>query len=307
MAEDRADNIRGSLRAELIRRLAIGDETFDQLAEEFDRAPQTIANFSSRNKAEIRRARQVQSDEYQGLGYAEKWERLAFREQLLRDIEERLKAPDLSDTQRNRYSVTAEKLLHGIAEERGQLPRAEELVANASDEYAGVAIARKYDRIADAEQDLADVNGLLQDPNITHTQRKGYLNLKSKLRREVAEERGELPARTVIEVPDATARHIIEGFSQEEIEQGDRWEDIGHGVRRALEAVAKYGCQLIGPGAGDIHHLCMVCGSYVLLPESVVTPVPTGTTTDHLALGPKRGGPVICHPRNERTSGATCV
>jgi hypothetical protein len=38
------------------------------------------------------------------------------------DIEERLKDPGLSDTQRNRYAVTAEKLLHGIAEERGQLP-----------------------------------------------------------------------------------------------------------------------------------------------------------------------------------------
>jgi hypothetical protein len=122
MSEERADNIRGSLRAELIRRLAIGDETFDQIAEEFGRAPQTIANFSSRNRDEIRRARQVQSDEYQGLGFAEKWERLAFREQLLLDINERLQDPDLSDTQRNRYSNTAEKLLLGIATERGQLP-----------------------------------------------------------------------------------------------------------------------------------------------------------------------------------------
>jgi hypothetical protein len=69
--------------------------------------------------AGIRRAKQVQSDEYQGLGYAEKWERLAFREQLLLDINERLADPDLSHTQRNRYSVTADRLLHSIAEERG--------------------------------------------------------------------------------------------------------------------------------------------------------------------------------------------
>jgi hypothetical protein len=72
--------------------------------------------------AGTRRAKQVQSDEYQGLGYAEKWERLAFREQLLLDINECLADPDLSHTQRNRYSVTADKLLHSIAEERGQLP-----------------------------------------------------------------------------------------------------------------------------------------------------------------------------------------
>jgi hypothetical protein len=122
MSEDRADNIRGSLRAELIRDLAMGELTHKQLGERYGRAPQSIANFSSRNAAEVRRAKQVQSDEYQGLGYAEKWERLAFREQLLRDIEERLQDPDLSHTQRNRYSVTADKLLHSIAEERGQLP-----------------------------------------------------------------------------------------------------------------------------------------------------------------------------------------
>jgi hypothetical protein len=121
MATAEVPDIRGSLRAELVRDLALGELTHEQLAEKYDRHPQAISQFSVRNKDEIRRAKQVQSDEYQGLGYAEKWERLAFREQLLRDIEEKLKDPDLSHTQRNRYSVTADKLLHSIAEERGQL------------------------------------------------------------------------------------------------------------------------------------------------------------------------------------------
>ena len=121
MATADTPDIRGSLRAELIRDLALGELTHEQLAETYDRHPQAITNFASRNKDEIRRAKQVQSDEYQGLGYAEKWERLAFREQLLLDINERLQDPDLSHTQRNRYSVTADKLLHSIAEERGQL------------------------------------------------------------------------------------------------------------------------------------------------------------------------------------------
>jgi hypothetical protein len=121
MATREKPDIRGSLRAELVRDLALGELTHEQLAEKYDRVPQAITNFSSRNKDEIRRAKQVQSDEYQGLGYAEKWQRLAFREQLLLDINERLADPDLSHTQRNRYSVTADKLLHSIAEERGQL------------------------------------------------------------------------------------------------------------------------------------------------------------------------------------------
>jgi GNAT superfamily N-acetyltransferase len=45
------------------------------------------------------------------------------------------------------------------------------LVANADDEYAGIAIARELDRIADADQDLADVIELLSDPNLTPTHR----------------------------------------------------------------------------------------------------------------------------------------
>ena len=122
MATADTPDIRGSLRAELIRHLALGELTHEALAEKYGRAQQSIANFATRSADAIRHAKQVQSDEYQGLGYAEKWERLALREQLLRDIEERLQDPDLSHTQRNRYSVTADKLLHSIAEERGELP-----------------------------------------------------------------------------------------------------------------------------------------------------------------------------------------
>jgi hypothetical protein len=117
----------GSLRAELVRDLALGELTHEQLAEKYGPAQQSITNFSHRNADAIRRAKQVQSDEYQGLGYAEKWERLAFREQLPLDINERLADPDLSHTQRNRYSVTADKILPSIAEERGSFTRGRRL------------------------------------------------------------------------------------------------------------------------------------------------------------------------------------
>jgi hypothetical protein len=74
------------------------------------------------------------------------------------------------------------------------------LVADPNDEYAGVAIAKKLNRIADANQDLADVIKLLENADLTPTQRKGFLGLKSKLRREVAEEKGELPVRSHLEL-----------------------------------------------------------------------------------------------------------
>jgi hypothetical protein len=126
-----APRIQGVLRTELVRDLALGAETHDQLAEKYGRSLDAIRHFSSRNKDEIRRAKQA-------------------------------------------------------------------LVADPNDEYAGVAIAYKWDRIADADRDLADVNELLADPNLTVTARKGLWNLKIKLRHSVAEERGEL--RTQIDV-----------------------------------------------------------------------------------------------------------
>lgn len=57
----------------------------------------------------------------------------------------------------------------------------------------------------------------LQDPNLTDTQRKGYLNLKSKLRREVAEERGELPSRIAVESDSPLMRYEIVGVSMDEV------------------------------------------------------------------------------------------
>lgn len=133
MATAETPDIRGTSRTELIRRLAVGDETHEQLGVAFDRSAQTISNFASRNKDEIRLARQA-------------------------------------------------------------------LVADPNDEYAGVAIAKKLNRIADADQDLQYVIELLESGDLSPTQRKGYLNLKSKLRREVAEERGELPVRGALEL-----------------------------------------------------------------------------------------------------------
>jgi hypothetical protein len=128
-----APPIRGTLRAELIRRLAVGDETHEVLAVEFGRSTQAVKQFAARNADEVRSAKQA-------------------------------------------------------------------LVADPNDEYAGVAIAKKLNRIADANQDLADVIELLENADLTPTQRKGFLGLKSKLRREVAEEKGELPVRSHLEL-----------------------------------------------------------------------------------------------------------
>jgi hypothetical protein len=128
-----APPVRGVARTERIRKIAVGELTYQQIADEEEVGLDAITQFASRNKEEIRLAKQA-------------------------------------------------------------------LVADPDDEYAGVAIAKKLNRIADANQDLADVIDLLGNGDLTPTQRKGFLGLKSKLRREVAEEKGELPVRGALEL-----------------------------------------------------------------------------------------------------------
>lgn len=128
-----APPIRGALRAELIQKLAIGEQTHEELAVEFDRTLDAIRQFSSRNKDEIRSAKRA-------------------------------------------------------------------LIASTNTEWVGVAIANKFDRISDASQDWEDIKLLLEDPNLTPSQRRHYLALKDKLRHSVAEELGELPVRAQLQV-----------------------------------------------------------------------------------------------------------
>lgn len=128
-----APPIKGAERAALVRDLAIGEESRQQLAEKYGRSLDAINGFAARNAPEIRLAKAA-------------------------------------------------------------------IAAKPTDEMVAIAIARKQDRIADADQDWEDIKAILEDPNLSPTQRKGYLLLKSKLRREVAEERGELPVRAQLEL-----------------------------------------------------------------------------------------------------------
>ena len=48
MATSETADIRGALRAELVRDLALGELSHEQLGEKYDRATQAITNFSLR-------------------------------------------------------------------------------------------------------------------------------------------------------------------------------------------------------------------------------------------------------------------
>jgi hypothetical protein len=80
-------------------------------------------------------------------------------------------------------------------------------------ELAGLWVVNKRERLADAQQDLEDLEALLQDPNLTDAARRGYYSLKIKLRHNIAEECGQLPTRATIEVESAPLlRHEIVGW-----------------------------------------------------------------------------------------------
>jgi hypothetical protein len=112
------------------------------------------------------------------------------------------------------------------------------LIATPSDEYMAIAIARKMERIADADQDWENIKEILQDPNLSPSQRKGYLLLKSKLRHKVAEERGELPVRAQFEL-EAGPRlvHEVVGWSPEKWASGLAGPEGRGPTRKDVEAV----------------------------------------------------------------------
>lgn len=77
--------IRGVLRTELIRDLALGEQTYELLASKYGRSHQAVKQFAARNADEIRRAKQAlvadPKDEYAGVAIAKKWYRVADADQ----------------------------------------------------------------------------------------------------------------------------------------------------------------------------------------------------------------------------------
>jgi hypothetical protein len=125
MARDQF-HIRGEERHALVEDLALGDLTQADLATKFERHPQTIAQFSARNAAEIagrRRALQGElATETDHLWVADKTARIAWRQKLAEDLDGYLSDPDLDRRLRVRYVREINSLLRNVAEEKGELP-----------------------------------------------------------------------------------------------------------------------------------------------------------------------------------------
>jgi hypothetical protein len=138
-------DIRGRERLALVHALATGDQTHDQLGEQFNRSEIAVHQFAVRNRAEIAEARRAMAGEFSGLWIARKEARLAEYQQKYDDIDATLSEHDdavrallegtddkgerrrlfaslLSHPDVNRYVTTQLRILASVAEEMGHLP-----------------------------------------------------------------------------------------------------------------------------------------------------------------------------------------
>lgn len=126
-----APRITGWRRLQLIRDLAVSDETQEQIALRIGRSRTTVAQFAGRHRAEIEAIRKADGDALAALWIAQKASRVAEyqadAERLAQELERPVETPDDLDDDRPRGAdspalVRARALvLRSVAEELGQL------------------------------------------------------------------------------------------------------------------------------------------------------------------------------------------
>ena len=114
--------IRGHQRAQLVRDLALGVLNYEEIADKYGRAHQTVKEFAARNKAEIARVKAEYGSELSVLWVANKFNRMATLQQYLEDIHRNWESPDMDADQWLRSIQVCQKILRDVAEEIGDLP-----------------------------------------------------------------------------------------------------------------------------------------------------------------------------------------
>jgi hypothetical protein len=114
--------LRGRAKRALILDLAAGDDRYEELGPKHGLSHQGVVQFVSRNRDEIEAAKRDMTSELAGIWPTDKPLRLTDAMQDLDDVNEQLKDPNLTVTQRRGLWALKIRLRHSIAEECGQLP-----------------------------------------------------------------------------------------------------------------------------------------------------------------------------------------
>jgi predicted transcriptional regulator len=106
-------------RRKLIVELAHSDKSQVRLAEEYGVTQSSVSEFASRHRAEIDVVRADKENEFAGIAIADKANRLATYEDVLRRLTGALEDADLMD---EKVANAIGKVLRNVAEELGHLP-----------------------------------------------------------------------------------------------------------------------------------------------------------------------------------------
>lgn len=116
---------RGHVKAKLVRELAKGERSTTQLAADFDVSRQAVDQFAKRNTARILEVSKRLDDEFAGIAFADKVNRVAMLSQQIEDVTEILADPETAARAGVQYAEmarAAQSAARAISEELGQLP-----------------------------------------------------------------------------------------------------------------------------------------------------------------------------------------
>lgn len=114
---------RGATKWRLIRDLAQGEHTQDQLATTYNCIQQTISAFASRHKEEILAHREKIDDAYAGLWVTQKPDRIAVHQESVEYVTELLESSEVASVDGKVQLLRARAAaLRAVAEELGSLP-----------------------------------------------------------------------------------------------------------------------------------------------------------------------------------------
>lgn len=119
----RSVQLRGWRKRQLIRDLALGNLTFEELAAKYDHAEVSIRTFARKNKEFIDEVKAAHENEYAGLWIVSKSARIAEYQQDVEEINEVLAR--LLDTEQDLNSNLIRmkhNALRSVADELGELP-----------------------------------------------------------------------------------------------------------------------------------------------------------------------------------------
>lgn len=114
-----------------------------------------------------------------------------------------------------RFGVTRRRISQINAEHR---ERVEEIRADIENEFAGLWVADKKNRVAEYQEDLDAINEKLATFKNLNEDAQSWIRLRDKLMRAVSEELGQIPNKMSVKSDNKHVRYTLEGVDPEDLD-----------------------------------------------------------------------------------------